>query len=185
MKKIISLVLALMLMLTFCVPAFADDAISTENAPIECEPDNHGIIDIRKPGNYIISESCTVMFIRERVSPDEAYTLTIPENVTVTLTSDVYIEIGTFELFGTLDVSQGNIAFASDHLHIGDTGKLIGMKISPEGGEPKTITEATILNMTLFSGGNATIIVGIACFAAGFLVAMFVFKKKKQPKGEE
>ena len=179
MKKIISLVLAFMLISVFCVPAFAEDAT------IECEPDNHGIIDIRKPGNYIISESCTVMEIRERVFPDETYTLTIPENVTVTLTRDVYIKIGTVELFGTLDVSQGNIAFASDHLHIGDTGKLIGMKISPEGGEPKTIIGETILNMTLFSGGNVTIIVGVACFAAGFLVAMFVFKKKKQPKGEE
>ena len=182
MKKFVSLVLAIMLISVFCVPAFADDA------PIDCTPSHltGDMIDIRKPGNYIISESCTVRYISENTAEDETYTLTIPENVTVTVTGNIHIHYGTIELLGTLDVSH-TPDIAPGHLHIGDTGNYIDSDtndVSIEH-EPPSSSEDPHRYTTLFSGGNVAIIVGIACFAAGFLVAMFVFKKKKQPKGEE
>lgn len=37
---------------------------------------------------------------------------------------------------------------------------------------------------SVLSEGSVTVIVGVACLAVGFLVAMFIFKKKKKPATE-
>ena len=185
MKKFVSLVLALMLISVFCVPAFA------ENAPIECKPNVMGNISIKKPGDYIISQSCTVG--RLDFHSDDI-TLTISENVTVTVTEKINIPAGTLCIFGTVDYSKGSLAIPKKQIIVGDTGGYFG----PDGekilgklfGQTDTSQSdsSTIdphRSTTLFSGGNVTIIVGIACFTAGFLVAMFVFKKKKPVPAKE
>ena len=184
MKKIISLVLAFMLISVFCVPAFAEDA------PIDCTPKNPADcnIIIVQAGNYIISQSCTV---NNLVVNNKDSTLTIPENVTVTVKTGGGVALGTIKLFGTLDTGDTHFSAAPGHIIVGDTGNYIVGDTGSENAtdsikrESPSSSEDPHRYTTLFSGGNVAIIVGVACFAAGFLVAMFIFRKKKQPKGEE
>lgn len=97
MKKIISLLLALMLICTFCVPAFA-----VEGKPVEYVPDHRNIRDIRisDGGNYIISSGTYVL--DELIIEDG--TLTIGRDVTVTVRG-LFDNDGTLNVFGTLDLS--------------------------------------------------------------------------------
>ena len=94
MKKIISLLLALMLICAFCTPAFA-----AGNEPEEYVP--HKNIDIQK-GNYIISgrEYTVEDFNIERFG-----TLTIGREVKITVTGDFKNE-GTIIIYGSLEISK-------------------------------------------------------------------------------
>ena len=176
MKKFVSLVLAIMLISVFCVPAFAEDTL------IECKPDKDGKIIIPGEGNYIISQSCTV----ENIKLYKNCTLTVPENVTVTVTDRIDISSsGTLCIFGTVDYSRGYLPISQDRIIVGDTGgyfgpdgeKILGKSFSSSVQDPHRYT-------TLFSGGNLTIIVGIAAAVVFGLGGFFIGKaagKKKKP----
>lgn len=113
-NKILSCLLALLLIFALCVPAFAD------NGPIEVVPDAQGILYIQKSGNYIISQSCEVSLL---LIGDRDVTLTIAPGVTVT-TEYEFTNFGTLDLRGTLNSSDSANAYNNGTIHMYCTGKL-------------------------------------------------------------
>ena len=80
MKKIISMLLALMLICTFCVPAFA-----AEDEPIELEIGSDGNVCIDDGKSYIISKTCGINNLEIKSGK-----LTIAQGVSVIVAKQFY-----------------------------------------------------------------------------------------------
>ena len=115
MKKIISMLLALMLICTFCVPAFA-----AEDEPVEYMPS--GTIAVRSDENYIISSGeytvrTATLYARS--------TLTIGKDTKITVNRNID-NFGTLNILGTLDVSNCSDAFSVGAIHVSCSGTIKG-----------------------------------------------------------
>ena len=176
MKKIASLLLTVVMlaaMLTvFAVPAFA------EGEPIECDTTKPNI-EITTAEDYIIKQDCTLK--RLNVSNKDS-TLTIPEGVTVTVTSKALIS-GTVELNGTLDVSEcPDMGFSGEkNINIGKTGTLVKKGADNVPYTPSNPSIPSIPTyMTTLSEGNIWIIAIIAVVVIAGVVTLVIVKKKKK-----
>ena len=209
MKKIISMLLALMLICAFCTPAFAAD-----DEPVEYVPD--GYISIYG-GNYIISSGDYKV---EMFSVEYGATLTIGKDARITVTGN-YENGGTINVLGTLDITgsksimynYGTIRIANcssgqvlsnikltknlpknvDHIY--QDGACIGCGhkcpnefhngkyICPDCG--MVVETAATGTGSVLSNGSFEIVYGIACLAAGMAVMFFIMKKKIKPAAAE
>ena len=113
MKKTISLLLALVMLVSLAVPAFAVDE------PTEIGPNGNNEIFILNEGNYIINEDCEVKTI---MSIDDNFTLTIAKGVTVKVTKTLY-NMGSINVLGTLIITDA--ATADNYGTINVLGTLI------------------------------------------------------------
>ena len=96
MKKLISLLLALVMLVSLAVPAFAVDE------PTEIGPNENNAIYISNKGNYIINEDCEVETI---MSSYDNFTLTIAKGVTVKVTTALFNK-GPINVLGTLIIAD-------------------------------------------------------------------------------
>ena len=98
MKKLLSLLLALIMLISLAVPAFAVDE------PTEIGPDENNVICIPNKGNYIINDDCEVTIIK---SDYANFTLTIAKGVTVRVTTS-FSNQGSINVLGTLIIAGAN-----------------------------------------------------------------------------
>ena len=108
MKKIISLLLALVMLVSLAVPAFAVDE------PTEIGPDEKNELSISNKGNYIINEDCEVKSI---VSSCNNFTLTIAKGVTVKVKT-AFFNSGSINVLGTLIIAGASTVINNDTINV-------------------------------------------------------------------
>ena len=205
MKKIISFLLAVILIFTFCAPAFAMAAIG-KVPPIagiddrgdiggmgdmhDKDDDMHDKFDIENPSSLpcIPSEGKIKIksgnfYISENCEIDElsissGCSLKIPEGITLTV-KGTFENSGTVELLGTLDIKECSVKNGVDKINIGDKGNLILDSQSSN-------IDATIFDAlrkedfaTTVSDGDPTVITAVIAVA---VVAVLIIIKKKKKK---
>lgn len=126
MKKFVSFLLAVILIFTFCAPAFA---MSIGKAPPIAETGDLGDLDSCRPiegkiiiqsGNFFISENYEI----DELSISSGCILLIPEGRTLTV-KGTFENSGTVELLGTLDIKECSVKNGVDKINIGNKGNLI------------------------------------------------------------
>ena len=202
MKKIVSLVLALVLCTALAVPAFAEDE-PTEVVPVQ------GRILLMGSGSYIISSDCELIYLN--IGTD--VTLTVAKGVTVTVTETLFV-YGTINILGTLITSapmgqsfssgtirvygccggtmegrifagKGTVSTYKDHFFV--DGKCTACQEKCTNAFHDGVYKCPDCNMEIvstpagstLSEGSLTIVVGVAAFAVGVLGTLLVTKKKK------
>ena len=116
MKKLISLLLALVMLISLAVPAFAVDE------PTEIGPNESNAISIINKGNYIINEDCEVISI---MSSYDNFTLTIAKGVTVKVTTALFNK-GSINVLGTLIITDTDTANNSGTINVVGTLSITG-----------------------------------------------------------
>ena len=111
MKKLISLLLAVVMLVSLAVPAFAVDE------PTEIGPGKNNDIGITNKGNYIINEDCEVISI---MASYDNFTLTIAKGVTVKVTKALYNN-GSINVLGTLIIADEATADNSGTINVRGT----------------------------------------------------------------
>ena len=119
MKKIVSIILAALMLCALCAPAFA------EEEPTVIDPDESGVIEITTDGNYVIKAGeYSVDNFAIGSFFNTGVVLTIPEGVTVTV-NDNFNNYGTLHVNGTLIVKTG-AAINNGTINVDCGGKLKG-----------------------------------------------------------
>ena len=201
MKKIISMLLALMLICTFCVPAFA-----AEDEPIEVEigPDNSVCIEDGK--SYIISKTCGINNLEIKSGK-----LTIAQGVSVIVAKQFYGDKSAqVDVWGNLTISllasctpnckftvfcNGALSCTPTKLkqiealnyveHDFHNGVCTACGYACEnpfhsGTCPDCgMVVGTSATGSILSQGYPEIVYGIGGLAVGFIAAMLIFRKKK------
>ena len=116
MKKLISLLLALIMLISLAVPAFAVDE------PTEIGPNETNEIRIPNKGNCIINEDCEVKTI---MSNDDNSTLTIAKGVTVKVTEALFYK-GSINVLGTLIITDTAEALNNGTINVVGTLSITG-----------------------------------------------------------
>lgn len=198
MKKFASLILTALMLLTvltvFAVPAFAEDEPKEISAS-----DLDGVYGnriISEPGDYTVSE----LFVLS------GSTLTIGKDVCIFVEDELY-NCGTIDVQGTLVLSDCDKATSTKNLTASHGGMIIGgsvVKYTPgiavvnsgydhnsgSGFDPNYDSDfhsgysayyyTDNIYASVFSKGNLTVVVGIACSAVFFAVGFLLGRKTKK-----
>ena len=183
MKKFVSFLLAVILIFTFCAPAFAMSIgkvppIGTDDGgdplPLPCTPLGGKIMI--ESGNFFISKNCEI----DELRISSGCSLKINKGITLTV-KGTFENSGTVELLGTLDIKECSVKNGVDKINIGDKGNLI--LDSPSSDIDATILDADASRKggfaTIVSDGDPTVITAVIAVA---VVAVLIIIKKKKKK---
>ena len=189
MKKFASFLLAVILIFTFCAPAFAMSIGKTP--PIE---ETGGLGDILKDTEELSPQECRPIagkiiiqsgnfFILGNYEIDElrissGCSLKINKGTTLTV-KGTFENSGTVELLGTLDMKECSVKNGVDKINIGDKGNLILDSSSSDRGA--TIFDALRKEglATMVSDGDPAVIAAVIAVAVAAVLIIIKKKKKK------
>ena len=166
MKKLISLLLALVMLISLAVPAFAVDE------PTEIGPNETNEIRIPNKGNYIINEDCDVKTI---MSSDDNSTLTIAKGVTVKVTEYLF-NSGSINVLGTLIIAGAAYAENTGTINVVGTLSITDDAYAENSGTVRVCgCTGGKLEGTIDNSGHGTVTtydghyyVDSKCFACGY-----------------